>query len=120
MQQGHEVGHNAFHIVGHEHLVAIEVDFVLLNVEVGLHLGEVKDTREVEGVIYVEVNPEEWFVAHGIEFLVELLVVLILQIRWFACPKWGGVVDDIVLFSLHALLLLVIPFGLLAESDRHW
>ncbi len=119
MQQGHEVGHDAFHVVGHEHLVAVEVNLVLLNVQITLHFREIKDTREVKRIIYVQVNPEQWFIAHGVEFLVELLVVLIFQLRWFASPEWGSVVDDIIFIGLHALLLLVVPFGLLAECHRH-
>ena len=58
MQEGEEVGYDALNRVGHIHLVAVELDAVLLQVDVALYLGEVEYAREVEGVVYIEVNPE--------------------------------------------------------------
>ena len=86
MEQCEEVGHDAFHLVGHEHLVAVELDLVALQFDVRLDAGEVEDTREVERIVNVEVNPEQRLVLHGIECAVERLVVLVLQCAWSLCP----------------------------------
>ena len=58
MQEGEEVGYDALNRVCHIYLVAVELDAVLLQVDVALYLGEVEHAREVEGVVYIEVNPE--------------------------------------------------------------
>ena len=115
VQQRQEVGHDALHRVGHEHLVAEELNLVPLQVDAVLHAGEVEDARQVEGVVDVQVNPEQRLVAHRVEVAVERLVVLVLQLAGRACPQRVGVVDDVVLVRLH--LLAVLPLLLLAEGD---
>ena len=79
MQQRQELRHNTFHLIGYEYLVAIELDLVALQIDVRLDAREVEDTRQVEWVIHIQVNPEHRFVAHGVEGTVERLVVLVLQ-----------------------------------------
>ena len=117
MQQRQELRHDALHGVGHEHLVAIELDLVAVQVEVALDAGEIEDTRQFEGIIHIQVDPEERLLAHRIEVLVELLIVLLLQLRRFADPGRGGVVDDVVLVGIH--IFTILPLLLLAESDRN-
>ena len=68
----------------------------------------------MEGIVHVQVDPEEGLVGHRVEIAVELLVVFVLQFAGFLCPKRGGVVDDVVLGSIH--LLAIFPFFLLTES----
>ena len=116
MQEGEEVGYDALYRVGHIHLVAVELDAILLQVDVALDLGEVEHTGEVEGVVYIEVNPEQRLIAHGVEVAVELLVVLVGEFARSTCPQGVGVVDDVVLIGLH--LLAILPILLLAEGDR--
>ena len=36
-----------------------------------LHTREVKDTRQMEREIHIEVNPEEWLILHRVEGAVE-------------------------------------------------
>ena len=115
VQQRQELGHNAFYGVGHEDLVAIELYLVALDVEVVLYLREVEDAGQVEGVIHIEVNPEERFVGHREEVTVELLVVLVLQVGGLLCPKRLYIVYYIVFVGIH--LLAVLPFSLLAKSN---
>ena len=117
MQQREELWYDALDLVGHEHLIAVELNLVLLEFDVRLYLWEIEDTREVEGVIDVEVDPEQRLVAHGVEGAVEALVVLVLQGAWGFCPQRLYIIDDIVLFGIN--LLTVFPFCLLAEGDRH-
>ena len=69
----------------------------------------------MEGVVHVEVNPEQGLVGHRVEVAVERAVVLVLQFAGCARPEGVGVVDDVVLVGLHLLALL--PLLLLAEGD---
>ncbi len=118
MEQGEELRHDALHLVGDEHLVAVELYLVALQVDVRLYLGEIQDAREVERIVHVEVNPEERFVLHGIESAVETLVVLVFQRARRLCPERLHVVDDVVLVGVH--LFAVFPLRLLAESHGDW
>ena len=93
-------------MVGDEHLVAVELNLVLLQFDAGLDLGEVEDTRQVEGVVHVQVNPEQRLVAHGVERAVERLVVFVFQRRRGFGPQGLHTVDDVVLLGVHHLLLV--------------
>ena len=115
MKQHQELGHDALHVVCHKYLVTEQLDAVALEVEVRLNLGEVENTREVEGIVDVEVNPEQGLVGYGVELAVELLVVLVLQVGRLLRPQGLSVVNHVVLLRL--LLLAVLPFSLLAEDD---
>ena len=53
VQEGEVLRDNTLDIFGDEDLVGIELDLVALELHLVLHLGEVEDTREVEGVVYV-------------------------------------------------------------------
>ena len=117
MEQCQEVGYDAFHLVGDEHLVAIELYLITLKLDVRLDPREIKDTCEVERIVDVQVNPEQRFVLHGIKRAIELLVVLVLQRRWRLCPERLHVVDDVVFVGV--LHLAVFPFLLLAEDNRY-
>ena len=79
MEQSEEVWHDALYLVGHEHLIAIQLYLVALQVDVRLYAWEVKHTGKVEWEVNVQVNPEERFVLHRIQCTIERLVVFILQ-----------------------------------------
>ena len=117
MEEREELRHDAFHLVGDEHLVAVELNLVLLQVDVRLDAREVEDTREVEGVVDVQVNPEQRLVLHGVEGAIERLVVLVLQRRRGLCPQGLHVVDDVILIGV--LHLSILPLLLLAEAHGH-
>ena len=117
MQQCEELRHDAFHLVGNEHLVAVELYLVALHVDVVLDAWEVEDTCQIEWEVHVEVNPEEGLVLHGVEGAVEALVVLVLECAWRLGPEGLYAVDDVVLIGLY--VLAVLPFCLLAESHGY-
>ena len=117
MQQGEELGYDALYLVGHEYLVAVQLNLVLLQLDIVLDFWEVEDTCEVEWVIYVQVNPEQRLVAHGVECAVEALVVLVLQCAWSLGPQGLYAVDDVVLIGIN--LLAVLPLGLLTKGHGH-
>ena len=117
VQQRQELRHDALHRVGHEHLVAIQLYLVTLQVDVALDAREIQDTGQIERVIHVQVYPEERFLRHGIQVAVEFLVILVGQLRGLAHPRRLGVVDDVVLVGVD--ILAVFPLLLLAESDLY-
>ena len=45
MQQSQEVGYNVFNLVSYEHLVAVELNFVAMNIEIALDARKVENAR---------------------------------------------------------------------------
>ena len=117
MQQCEEFGHYAFYLVGYEHLVAVELNLVSLQLDVRLDAREVENASEIERIVDVEVDPEERLVLHRIECAVEALVVLVLESAGRLGPERLYVVDDVVLVGFN--LLAILPLSLLAESYRN-
>ena len=113
MQKGEVFGHDVVHLVGDKDLVAVELDLVAPHVEVVLYLREIEDAREVERIVHIEVDMEEGFVElHGIEFVVELGIVLFGEFGGLAGPCRLRIVDDI----LFARFLLAAVFPLLLHA----
>ena len=78
MKQHQVFWHYSFDRVGYEHLVAIELYLVAVGVDGFAHFGEVEYAREVERVVDVEMNLEQRILkVNGVEFVVELLVVVV-------------------------------------------
>ena len=115
VQQHQVVGHHALHAVGHEHLVAVQLNLVARRVDGLAHLGEIENTRQVEGVVHIEVNLEQGILEiHRVQLVVELLIVFVCQIGRALLPGRLCVVDDAGLLLLHALgLLLLRLFGII-------
>ena len=67
MKKGQEVRHYVVHAVRDEHLVAIELYLVLLNLEGVLDFREIEYSGEVERIVHVEVDVEERLLGHRIE-----------------------------------------------------
>ena len=63
-------------------------------------------------------NPEQWFIVHREQSLIELLVILVLQSRRCLCPQRFYIIYNVVLFCV--LHLAVFPFLLFAEYNRYW
>ena len=122
MQQHQELWHDALHIVGDEDLVAVELDFVLLHLDALLGLREIEDAGQLERVFDVDVDVEQRLVeAVWVQFAVEFVVVLILELGGVLFPQRLGVVDDPWDLNLLFLLLAfgLLPFFLVAETYRH-
>ena len=82
-----------------------------------LDAREVKYTGEVEGIVNIEVNPEERLVLHGIERAVELLIVFVFQRRRSLGPQGFHIIYNIIFVGFH--LLAVFPLGLFAKGNRY-
>ena len=119
VEQRQEVRHNVIDMVGDKHLVAVERDLVALDRHPLFDLREIKNAREGERIIDIQMNMEKRLLLHRVEFAVELVVVLILQLGRGLGPERLDVVDDLVLVGID--ILAVLPFLLLAEHDgnRH-
>ena len=116
MEKSEILRHDIFDFVGDVNLVAIELNLVAVNVEVVLDLREIEDTGEVERIVHVEMDVEKRLVhLERIEFVVELIVVLIGKVGRFARPSGVHIVDDVVLVGFD--LLAILPVFLLAKGN---
>ena len=86
VQQRQELGHDAFDRIGHEHLVRIELDLVLLYLEVVPYLREIENACQIERIVDVQVNIEQRVLGHRIERAVELHVLLQRNVRRLLGP----------------------------------
>ena len=86
LHDGHELRHYTLHLVGDEHLIAIQLDAILLDVDVVVDLRKVEDTRQIEGIVHIQMNPEHRFPIHGAQFMIEVDVIFIGQVGRLACP----------------------------------
>ena len=115
MQQREELGNDTLDRVGNKDLIAVELNLVLLNLEVVANLREIEDTRQIERIVDVQVDIEQRIVAHRIHLAVELLVLLLGDLRRLNSPQRLGVVDDVILVGID--ILAVLPLLLFAKSD---
>ena len=79
MEQCKELWYNSLNLIGYEYLIAIELNLITLQFDIVLYTWEIKNTRKVEWVVNVQVNPKQWLVIHWEESTIEALVVFILQ-----------------------------------------
>ena len=117
MKQSKEVWHDSFYLVCNEYLIAIQLNLVALQVDIVLDSWEVENTCEVEWIVYIEVNPEQWFILHRVEGAVETLVVFIFERTWSLCPQRFYVVYHVVFLCFY--LLTILPFCLFAKGYRY-
>ena len=119
MEQRHELGHYILDRIGDEHLVAVELDLVLGDLQLVLDLREIEDSGEVERIIHIQVDIEQRIVERRIEAVVELHIILVLQIGRLLGPEGLQGIDDIVLLGID--ILAVLPLLLLAQGhgNRH-
>ena len=117
MEKSEEVGYDVFDLIGDEYLIAIELNLIAMDVNILLDAREIEHAREVERIVNVEMNPEKRIICHGVELVVELLVVFILQLRGSLGPKRSGVVHDIVFLCFHFLTIL--PSCFLTEGNGY-
>jgi hypothetical protein len=78
-QRQQEPGHHFFAVVGDEHLVAVELNAALGDIDIRLQLGEVENAVNHKGVVGVEVNPQQRIFLEGIQVAVELQVVFVAE-----------------------------------------
>ena len=102
VQQGQEIRDDVIHVIRHEHLVAVQLDVVLFDGHPLFDLREIQHAREVERIIHVQMDVEEGFLLHRVQFPIEFHVVFFLQFRRGLGPNGFQGID-----------------GLVAENDRN-
>lgn len=89
-----------------------------MQIDVALDAREIQDTGQMERVIHVQMNPEQRFVGHRIQILIEFLIIFICHISRLTNPCRLDIVDDIVFVGID--IFAVFPFLLLSECDGNW
>ena len=117
MQQREVLWHDTLHLVSHKHLIAVELDLVLLNLEVVVDFWEIENTRKVKRIVNVHMDVEQRLVACWVQFAVKCLVLLLGNLRRLHCPQRLGVVDDVILLGIN--ILAILPLLHLAECNLH-
>ena len=77
VQQCQKVRNNTLYRVRYIDLIAIKLDFVLVQFYIALYLREVQNTSKMERIIHIQMYPEQGFIGHRIEVAIELLVILV-------------------------------------------
>ena len=120
LEQHQEFGDNFLYIIRDEDLAGEELDLAFVGAEVVLQLREEKDSFQIEGIIHVQMDPEQGILKVHENPMVEFLIVLILAVLRLAEPEGIGIVD---LFRLRQLCNLF-RFGssvlVLFISDRNF
>lgn len=81
LEQHEKLRDDLFNVLRHKDLVIIELDLPLHGGEVAVDLGEIEDALEVEGIIHVEVDPEERVLPCLEHLAVEGPVLLVCAVR---------------------------------------
>ncbi len=110
LHQHHEFRNYAFNRVGHKHLIAIELDAVARDVYVVLDFREVEYSCQSEGVVYIQVNPEQRIILTGIELAIEVAVVVVGKVGRLFSPCGFGVVYYFVAVGVDIFSVLPLLF----------
>src|SRR5574344_569925 len=106
-----------FYLIGNEHLITIQLNLITLQFYIRLDAWEVEDTGQIERIVDIEVNPEQRFVLHRVESLIEFLIILILQCARGLCPQRFYIINNVIFVCF--LLFTVFPFRLFSADDRN-
>ena len=118
VEQHEELGDNLLDVIRHKHLAGEQLDLSLMGAEIVLELGEVQDALQVEGIVHVQVDPEQRILIAE-QLVVEALVFLVGAVGGLLEPQGGGFVDQLGLgHFLHGFHLLGAVLVLLA-LHRH-
>ena len=93
LEEHEEFGNDFLDVIRHEHLTGEQLDLTFAGAEILLQLGEVQDALEVEGIIDVEMDPEQRIVKVGEHAVVERLVLLVRALAGVLQPQGRNVVD---------------------------
>ncbi len=80
LQQHEELRHDIFHFIGYKNLVGVELDLVFLYLVVLFDLREIQDTSEVEGIVHIQMDPEQRQFIVWIKLLIEVLIIFSSQL----------------------------------------
>ena len=104
LEQHQKFGNDLFDVVRHEHLAVEQLDFALLAAKVPLDPGEIQNALEVEGIIHVEMHPEQGILKGVEQLVIGVFVFLIRAVLGAFQPQGMGVVDGLFLFGFFLFL----------------
>ena len=114
-----EFGNDLLDVVGHEHLTVEQLDLALLAAKVLADAGEVQDALEVEGIIHVQVDPEQGLLKGVEQLVIAVLVFLLGAVLGSLEPQGMGVVEGLGLLGFLAFLGFLGLFVRVHQIDRH-
>ena len=117
LEQQQELGDDLLDIVRDEHLVGVELDLALVGGKVVLEPREVQDAVQVEGIVGVEMDPEQRLLPLVEGVAVELLVLLLgAVLGGLEVERAGGVehLGELLLGLLVVVVLVVVALLALA------
>ena len=119
LEQHQEFRNDFLDVIRDKYLVVIQLDHALGGFIFQVDLGEVKDTLEIEGIIHVQVDPEQGLLVILEDLSVEFLVLFVGAVFGILAPEGmdlvhqGRALADLqLLFLLFRLLFAFLLFGL--------
>ena len=112
-QQQQELRDDLLDVIGHEHLAVEQLDLPLLTAEILADTGEVQDALEVEGIVHVQVNPEQRLLKGVEQLAVGILIFFLGAVAGIFQPQRMGIVDRLGCLGRRRFLAL---FGSLLGS----
>src|SRR5690606_10122933 len=116
MKEHQELGDNILYLVCDEYLLGIELYLVFLKIKLTLYFGKIQDARQIERIIHIQVNPEQWIVGKWIQRLVEIQIIFILQVCGSCYPQRLYIVDHVVLLDGYLFSIIVLCFFFLCAK----
>ena len=118
-EQHQEFRNDFLDVVRYKYLPGKQLDLSLMGTEIVLQLREIQDTLQVEGVIHIQVNPEQRIVKVRKYLVVEGLVLLVGAVRRLFQPQRCCIIDLLRLRHLQNLLGFRRPVLVLLIADRN-
>ena len=125
VQHHQEFRNDSLDVVGDKNLRLVELDFVLVQLHVGLDFREEQNSGQIKRVVHVHVDVKERLLKRvGVEGLVERLVVFVGKLAWLFGPRGAVGVDYVGNFFGFPLRVFafggcVVALVLLATDDGH-
>ena len=105
LQKRQEFRNNFLHVVRHEHLTREQLHLTFVLAEVVAEFREIQDALEVEGVVDVQMHPEQR-IFPAEHLVIEVDVLLVLTLARLLQPQRFGVVNQARLGFIDDLALL--------------
>ncbi len=66
MQQGQVIGNNIFHLIGNKNLIAVQLNFIALQLNIVFDFREIQNTCKIERIINIQMDMEQRVFRKGI------------------------------------------------------
>ena len=117
MHEHHEFRNDAFYLIRHIYLIAVELNTVLADIDIVFDFREIKYSCKIEGIIHIQVYPEHGIFFSRTQFMIKLEIILVREFRRLLCPERFRGIDNIVFVGVH--IFAVFPFLDFPADDRN-